>query len=104
MNKKEYKEAFEAGRKYWSLIQTDEPLLYHPIDFEEWYKNKIKEKVNKIALESFTGGCSEIGTLNYIEARFEGYDLSWEELKEIVQSAYIEHKEKDIPTENNTNN
>lgn len=101
MDKKEYKEAFEAGRMYWSLIQTDEPLLYPPIDFEEWYKNKIKEKAYKLALKCFSSGLYELKVLNVL---CDSFLLDLEELKEIVQSAYIEHKEKDITTENNTNN
>ena len=42
-NESDMSECFEGGRKYWSDIQTDEPLLFKPVNFLEWisnYKNK----------------------------------------------------------------
>ena len=33
--------AFEAGRKYWSDIETDEPLLFPPKDLSQ-FKERVK--------------------------------------------------------------
>lgn len=44
MNKEEYKKAFEAGRKYWSSVVTDEPLMSKPVNFEEWYDKEVEQQ------------------------------------------------------------
>jgi len=51
MSKEELRKAFEAGRLYWSYIQTDEPMLLTPINFEEWYASQFKQDEQSDAVE-----------------------------------------------------
>ena len=48
MEKEEYRKAFKAGVEYWSWVQTDEPLLHKPIDFDEWYDTVVLPQANVV--------------------------------------------------------
>jgi len=49
MNKEEYRKAFNAGKEYWQWVQTDEPMLHKPIDFDEWYDTVVLPQANVIS-------------------------------------------------------
>ncbi len=37
LEREKFELAFNAGKKYWQDVETDEPELRPPVDFNKWY-------------------------------------------------------------------
>jgi hypothetical protein len=70
MEKEEYRKAFKAGIEYWSWVQTDEPLMHKPIDFDEWYDTVVLPQANVSGNE--VAVCDVCGSDDVIEAPHMG--------------------------------
>lgn len=84
--KSEYQKAFNAGKKYWSDMMTDEPMLYKPIDFNEWYLSTNSIELNKAKFE--------LERLREKEIRGDRRLVELEHDKTVLKAELTELKEK----------
>lgn len=64
MDKELLKSAFEAGQKYWSDIQTDEPNLFQPVNFEDWYEKVALKKRDETVGDYYLNNLAKGNTNN----------------------------------------
>lgn len=89
--KSEYQKAFNAGKKYWRDVMTDEPMLYKPIDFNEWYLSTNSIELNKAK--------NELERLREKEIRGDRRLVELEHDKTVLQSELTKLKENNFPPE-----
>lgn len=76
--KEKLREAFNAGKKYWQTVETDEPLMYHPIDFEEWFATLPVEDETQLNASTLKEMDQAVGFAEWIvNQQFKMYNYKW---------------------------